>query len=155
MSSILVDPHTLKVDYPSLPDLATGRIPLFATDDFFSPSVNLFLPTQPVFDPDAYTPWGKEMDGWETRRKRIAGHDFLIVALTPGVVRGVGVSTRWFTGNNAPRISIQAFNGDASVLGTSCLSTVDHSSSFLTIENDLLVSVCSAKSQRTSLRIVD
>lgn len=38
---------------------------------------------------DKYTEFGKWMDGWETRRKRIAGHDWCILKLaTKCVVRG-------------------------------------------------------------------
>lgn len=49
------------------------------------------------------------MDGWETRRKRIAGHDWVIISLaTISKLTGVCVDTAFFTGNYAPRFSLQA-----------------------------------------------
>lgn len=43
------------------------------------------------------------MDGWESRRQRIPGHDWCIVALgIPGRIRGVDIDTSWFTGNQPP-----------------------------------------------------
>ena len=49
------------------------------------------------------------MDGWETRRKRIPGHDWAIVQLAyPGIMHGIVVNTSYFTGNYTPRVSIQA-----------------------------------------------
>ncbi|CAM4646881.1 unnamed protein product, partial [Lepidochelys kempii] len=45
------------------------------------------------------------MDGWETRRKRVPGHDWYIIHLgVPGIVRGFEVNTSFFAGNCAPRI---------------------------------------------------
>ena len=49
------------------------------------------------------------MDGWETRRKRTGGHDWTIIALAkPSIIEGVLLDTTFFTGNYAPRFSIQA-----------------------------------------------
>ena len=49
------------------------------------------------------------MDGWETRRKRVAGHDWCIIQLgLPGSVEGLHIDTAFFTGNQAPKISVQA-----------------------------------------------
>ena len=56
-----------------------------------------------------FTDNGKWMDGWESARKRVKGHDWAIVHLgLPGVIRGVCFDTAYFTGNFAPKISIQA-----------------------------------------------
>ncbi|XP_028652741.1 allantoicase [Erpetoichthys calabaricus] len=86
-----------------------GAKVIFSTDDFFAPASNL-LKREPVeFKTDAFTEFGKWMDGWETRRKRIPGHDWCIIQLgVPGVIRGFDVDTSFFTGNYAPHISIQA-----------------------------------------------
>jgi allantoicase len=47
-------------------------------------------------------------DGWETRRRRSAGHDWAIIRLgLPGVVSGVVVDTAFFTGNYPPEISVE------------------------------------------------
>lgn len=35
----------------------------------------------PVFKVGVFTKYGKWMDGWETRRKRIPGHDWCIIEL--------------------------------------------------------------------------
>ncbi|KAK4875265.1 hypothetical protein RN001_011687 [Aquatica leii] len=84
---------------------------VFATDDWFAPAENLLKEEEPIFQPDVFTEFGKLMDGWETRRKRIPGHDWCIIKLgIPGVIHGVEVDTAFFTGNFAPRISIQAAN---------------------------------------------
>lgn len=49
------------------------------------------------------------MDGWETRRKRKPGHDWCIIKLgISGVIKGVEVDTAFFTGNYAPKFSLQA-----------------------------------------------
>lgn len=87
-----------------------GKI-LFATDDWFAEAERLLEDSAPSFDPEAYTEYGKLMDGWETRRKRCAGHDWCIIKLgVAGVVQGIEVDTSFFTGNFAPRFSVQAAN---------------------------------------------
>ncbi|XP_011501568.1 PREDICTED: probable allantoicase [Ceratosolen solmsi marchali] len=83
-----------------------GKI-LFATDDFFGVAENLLKTNEPLWN-DEYTEFGKWMDGWETRRKRIAGHDWAIIALgDQSNIRGICVDTAFFTGNYAPRFSLQ------------------------------------------------
>jgi allantoicase len=48
------------------------------------------------------------MDGWETRRKRIKGHDFCIIKLgLSGTIRSFEIDTAFFTGNHSPFVSIQ------------------------------------------------
>ena len=48
------------------------------------------------------------MDGWETRRKRIPGHDWCIIKLgIPGVIKGIDIDTAYFTGNFPPKASVQ------------------------------------------------
>ncbi|KAG8445598.1 hypothetical protein GDO86_010395, partial [Hymenochirus boettgeri] len=85
-----------------------GKI-LFATDDWFAPAENLLKKTDPEFKPGLFTEFGKWMDGWETRRKRIPGHDWCIIQLgVPGIIHGFEIDTCFFTGNYAPCISIQA-----------------------------------------------
>ncbi|XP_047528746.1 allantoicase-like [Vanessa atalanta] len=89
--------------------LTAGGSVIFATDDFFAPCENMLHDTEPVFIADKYTEFGKWMDGWETRRKRIPGHDWCILKLaTKCVIRGLLVDTAFFTGNYAPKYSIQA-----------------------------------------------
>ncbi|KAM4041853.1 putative inactive allantoicase [Anomaloglossus baeobatrachus] len=84
-----------------------GKV-LFATDDWFAAAENLLKKGDPEFKVGLFTEYGKWMDGWETRRKRITGHDWCIIELgVPGVIHGFHVDTHFFTGNYAPRISVQ------------------------------------------------
>ena len=100
--------------FTRLPDLAAARVggrPIAASDDFFAPKANLVKPSAPIFIPDKYTPRGKWMDGWESRRRRTPGHDWCIVTLgMRGVIRGVNVNTRFFTGNFPSHCSIDALD---------------------------------------------
>jgi allantoicase len=99
-------------DLTTLPDLAArrlGGVVLEANDEFFGAKENLLEPQPPTFDPDRYTDRGKEMDGWETRRRRTPGHDWCVVRLgVPGIVRGVVVDTSFFRGNYPDRCSLEA-----------------------------------------------
>ena len=80
-----------------------------ANDEWFAGKENLILPGRPVFDPGAFGPRGKVMDGWETRRRREVGKDWALVRLgAPGVVRQVVVDTAHFTGNHPERAAVQA-----------------------------------------------
>ncbi|KAG6611282.1 Allantoicase [Phytophthora cinnamomi] len=93
----------------NLASAAYGSRVLFATDEWFAPASDLLRPEPPVFIADKFTSFGKWMDGWESRRKRIPGHDWCVLALgLRGAVDVVDVDTAFFTGNNAPRVSIQA-----------------------------------------------
>lgn len=68
------------------------------------------MPTdsEPQFYPDMHDDHGKWMAGKVVCRKRESGHDFAIIDLAmPGIVRGVGVDTSYFTGNFPPELSIE------------------------------------------------
>ena len=80
---------------------------IFTTDDWFAEANNLLSHKEPIFLPEEFTTYGKWMDGWETRRKRIPGHDWCVIELgLPGYIMGFDVDTSFFTGNNTPRCSI-------------------------------------------------
>lgn len=86
-----------------------GAEAIFATDDFFADVNRMLKPEDPVFIDGKYDENGKWMDGWESRRKREEGHDYAIVRLgLTGMIMGVEVDTRHFTGNYAPSVSIEA-----------------------------------------------
>lgn len=98
--------------FTELMDLASLRLRasvLAASDDFFADKESLLKPAEAVFLPHEYTDRGKWMDGWESRRKRVPGHDWAIVRLgVPGVIRGVVVDTAFFRGNYPSHCSIEA-----------------------------------------------
>ena len=51
------------------------------------------------------------MDGWESRRKRTKGHDYIILKLgKPGSIKKVDVDTSHFNGNQPAMISIEGTN---------------------------------------------
>jgi allantoicase len=85
-----------------------GTRVVYANDEFFAAKERLIEPAEPRFVPDKYDDHGKWMDGWESRRKRGPGHDYCIVKLgIPGIVRGVDIDTRHFTGNYPPAASLE------------------------------------------------
>lgn len=98
--------------FTQLTDLAAERLGgkvLYATDDFFAEKENLIAPTRGVFIADKYTDRGKWMDGWESRRKRVPGHDWAVVQLaTSGKIKGFDIDTNFFLGNHPPHASIEA-----------------------------------------------
>ena len=98
--------HDVPAAFAGMVDLARADIggqALACSDDFFAGMEHLVRPEPAVFDPDAYTERGKLMDGWESRRKRVPGHDWCILKLgVPGLVRGVDIDTAHFLGNHPP-----------------------------------------------------
>ena len=103
-------------DFTALPDLASrllGGGTVACSDEFFAAADNLVSPEPATFSPKTFGAKGQVYDGWETRRRREPGHDWVIVRLgVPGVVRGVVVDTSWFTGNFPPYASLDACTVD-------------------------------------------
>lgn len=99
-------------NFQTLLDLAAERLGgsvIDASDDYFAEKENLLKPSKPVWKEHEYTDRGKWMDGWESRRKRTAGHDYAIIRLgARGIVRGVVVDTAFFRGNYPDSCSIEA-----------------------------------------------
>jgi allantoicase len=97
-------------DFTALPDLASrdlGGGIVGANDEFFAAADNLLTPEPPTYTPHTFNTKGQVYDGWETRRRRDAGSDHVIVRLgAPGVVRGVDVDTAYFIGNFPPYASV-------------------------------------------------
>ena len=95
-----------------------GTRVIAASDEFFAAKERLIEPADPVFIPDKFDDHGKWMDGWETRRRRTPGHDWCIVKLgLRGVVHGLDIDTRHFTGNYPPYASVDGAVSDADVPG--------------------------------------
>lgn len=87
---------------------SAGSKIFFATDEWFAAADNMLQDGPPIFDPALFCEQGKVMDGWETRRRREAGHDWCIVALSQRAsVVAIEIDTAHFTGNNVPHISVQ------------------------------------------------
>lgn len=88
---------------------ALGGSVLAASDEFFANKENLIKPEPPVFRPQTFTAKGQEYDGWETRRRRDPGHDWVIIRLgAPGIIRRITVDTTHFTGNHPQECSVEA-----------------------------------------------
>src|SRR5438552_10958826 len=100
------------VSVAGLVDLASARLggtAVLANDEFFAEKENLLKPGRGIFIPDKYTNRGKWMDGWETRRRRIPGHDWCIVQLgLRGIIQQVDIDTNHFLGNHPPFASLDA-----------------------------------------------
>jgi allantoicase len=100
--------------YLDLADLASARVgarAIAASDEFFASRSNLLKPGPAVFIPGRFTTRGKWMDGWESRRRRGPGHDWVVVALgMRGRVRGIDVDTSHFTGNHPSHCSLEALD---------------------------------------------
>jgi allantoicase len=90
-----------------------GTRVIAANDEFFGAKERLIDAHEPVFIPGKYDDHGKWMDGWETRRRRTPGHDWCVVKLgLPGIVHGLDIDTRHFTGNYPPHASIDGAVSD-------------------------------------------
>ena len=98
-------------------DLAQPRLGtkvIYKTDDFFASANRIINPTEPVFKVGVFDKHGKWMDGWESRRKRTAGHDYIIIKLgKPGTIKKVDVDTSHFNGNQPAMISIEGANSNS------------------------------------------
>lgn len=96
----VVVPDWNKVKPGELVDLAAvenGGVPLACSDMFFSSMNNLIMPGR-----------SENMgDGWETKRRRGPGYDWIIVKLgLPGTIRKIEVDTNHFKGNYPDTCSI-------------------------------------------------
>lgn len=84
-----------------LAEIQNGGRVLAASDEFYSAPLNLLMPGR-----------SKGMhDGWETRRRRGPGHDWVIVKLGwPGSIHRIEVDTAHFKGNYPDSCSIDAIS---------------------------------------------
>ena len=97
----VVVPDIRKFKPGELIDLAAvenGGVPLVCSDMFFSSMNNLIMPGR-----------AENMgDGWETKRRRGPGHDWIILQLgMPGRVQKIEVDTNHFKGNFPDTCSIE------------------------------------------------
>ena len=98
-------------------DLAQPRLGtkvIFKTDDFFASANRIINPLPAIFKDGLFDKNGKWMDGWESRRKRTKGHDYIILKLgKPGSIKKVDVDTSHFNGNQPAMISIEGTNSSS------------------------------------------
>jgi allantoicase len=98
------DPETIARVAPELVDLAAlenGGLALCCSDAFFGPMHQLLLPGRAA----------NMGGGWETRRKRAPGHDWILIKLgARGRARVVEVDTNHFKGNYPDRCSLEAID---------------------------------------------
>lgn len=84
-------------DLIDLVSTLVGGTALDASDSHYSPPSNLLRPSEPA------GMW----DGWETKRRRGPGHDWVELRLgLPGAIESVVVDTRHFKGNSPGWVSI-------------------------------------------------
>ena len=92
-------------------DLAQPRLGskvIFKTDDFFASAKRIINPLPPIFKEGLFDNNGKWMDGWETRRKRIPGNDYIIIKLgKPGKIDDILIDTSFFNGNQPEFTTIE------------------------------------------------
>jgi allantoicase len=87
--------HAGEVDLASM---RNGALALACSDAFFGPMNNLIAPGRAV----------NMGGGWETRRKRQPGHDWILLRLgAPGEVGLVEIDTNHFKGNFADRFALR------------------------------------------------
>jgi len=107
-----MDKDNISSAFSGLIDLASernGGKALIASDEFFAPKENLLKEGRGIFIPDKFTEFGKWMDGWESRRKRVPGFDWCIIRLgVTGNVKGIDIDTNHFLGNHPPYASVEA-----------------------------------------------
>ncbi len=93
----------------NLADPRLGSKVIFKTDDFFASANRIINPNPPIFKDGVFDRHGKWMDGWETRRRRKKGFDYLIIKLgKPGRIFSVDIDTTHFSGNQPMYASLEA-----------------------------------------------
>jgi len=92
----------------NLAQLKLGTKVVYKTDEFFANANRIINPSEPIFIKDKFDKHGKWMDGWETRRKRNRGYDFLILRLGKlGKISKINIDTSHFNGNQPSFASVQ------------------------------------------------
>ena len=93
----------------NLSDPRIGSKIIFKTDDFFASVHRILNNNAPVFKEGLFDSHGKWMDGWETRRRRSKGYDYLILKLgKPGKIFNIDIDTTHFNGNQPTHASMEA-----------------------------------------------
>ena len=92
----------------NLADTRLGTKVVFKTDDFFASANRIINNQKPVFKEGVFDKHGKWMDGWETRRRRSKGYDYLVLKLgKPGKIFDIDIDTSHFNGNQPTHASLE------------------------------------------------
>ena len=92
----------------NLADPRIGSKIIFKTDDFFAAAHRILNTDAPVFKDGFFDKHGKWMDGWESRRRRSKGFDYLILKLgKPGKIFNIDIDTTHFNGNQPTHASLE------------------------------------------------
>ena len=92
----------------NLADPRIGSKIIFRTDDFFAAAHRILKTDIPVFKDGLFDKHGKWMDGWETRRRRSKGYDYLVLKLgKPGKIFDIDIDTSHFNGNQPTHASLE------------------------------------------------
>ena len=92
----------------NLADPRIGSKIIFKTDDFFAAAHRILKTDIPVFKDGLFDKHGKWMDGWETRRRRSKGYDYLVLKLgKPGKIFDIDIDTSHFNGNQPSHASLE------------------------------------------------
>jgi allantoicase len=101
-------------DLRDLAAVTNGGHALACSDAFFGPMNNLLMPGRPA----------NMGGGWETRRRRGPGHDWILLELgARGVPAVVEVDTNHFKGNFPDRCSVEALDAPASARITDLIAS--------------------------------
>jgi allantoicase len=91
----------LKDGEVDLASVRNGALALACSDSFFGPMNNLLAPGRSV----------NMGGGWETRRKRLPGHDWILVRLgAPGELGLIEIDTNHFKGNYPDRFALRGIH---------------------------------------------
>ncbi len=92
----------------NLADPRIGSKIIYKTDEFFASANRILKINPPVFKDGLFDKHGKWMDGWETRRRRSKGFDYIILKLgKPGKIFDVDIDTTHFNGNQPTHASVE------------------------------------------------
>ena len=95
------------------------------SDQFFGAASRILSDNDPIFKEGVFDSNGKWMDGWETRRKRIPGHDYTIIKLgKPGKIDDIIVDTSFFNGNQPEFATIEGCYTDNKSLKTAIWTNI-------------------------------
>ena len=93
-----IDWNSVKGERVDLAAALNGAVALCCNDEHFGAIRNLLAPGRGV----------NMGDGWETRRRREPGNDWVVIALAhPGIIRDIEIDTAHFKGNFPESCSLQ------------------------------------------------